>query len=87
MELYTLMTLNHTLFQLGNWGMIGAWGTQGRLCYMLTHSSGEERGKRQRKGICGGTHTTFLSCFGKERNKVLTLSFEGSLDKEGYALN
>ena len=38
------------------------------------HSGGEERDKRKREGMCGGTHTTFLLCFGEEGNKVVTLS-------------
>ena len=36
--------------------------------------------------MCCGTHTTFLQCFVEERNKVLTLSCEGIIDVEGYAL-
>ena len=51
---------------------------------MPTHSGGEGREKRKSEGMCGGTHTTFLVCFGEERNKVLTLSCEGIPDVEGY---
>ena len=40
---------------------------------MPTHSGGEERGKKRREGMCGGTHTTFLPWFVEARNKDLTL--------------
>ena len=41
--------------------------------------------KRKREGMCGGTHTTFLLCFGGERNKALTLTCAGNLDVKAYA--
>ena len=36
--------------------------------------------------MCGGVHTTFLLCLGEERNKVLTLYCEATLDVAGYDL-
>ena len=40
-----------------------------------SHTVVEKGGeKRKKEGMCGSTHTTFLPCFGEQRNKVLTLS-------------
>ena len=58
-----------------------------RACATCSHTVVEKGGeKRKKEGMCGGTHSTFLFCFGEERNKVLTLSCEGILDVEGYDL-
>ena len=75
----------HTLFLIGKLlSVIRKHKESGS--YMLTHSGGGDgRKKRKREGMCGGTHTTFLLCFGEERNKAQTLSCEGTLDVAGYA--